>query len=253
MNKFIKTAALASVGLALAASSAKAVTYANEDVLLSFAKPGSSTDLIVDLGPVSAYTQTSSFDLSTVGFSDASLLSQFGGSLNGVGWAVWAGDNSGTIPTGIWVSGSSSAGQGGLANALAKTIASSINGFGGNDIGGSSGVVVAGSPTEYTVPVGNTFSFTSYGGKIQGNLPTSSEIVGNGGALGTTGYFTDITPSKSGGSATVLGDFTINATTGDAMWNGANSAVPEPATYGLLAGAGLLVLSLRRQISRVNA
>jgi len=48
------------------------------------------------------------------------------------------------------------------------------------------------------------------------------------------------------------GTFTIN-TTSDSVIFSTPSAVPEPATYGLLSGAGLLVLGLRRQLSLKKA
>lgn len=51
-----------------------------------------------------------------------------------------------------------------------------------------------------------------------------------------------------------IGTFTINANTDTVSFTGADvSAVPEPSTYGLLAGAGLLVVALRRNFSVKNA
>jgi hypothetical protein len=53
--------------------------------------------------------------------------------------------------------------------------------------------------------------------------------------------------------ATTLGTITIDANADSWNFTGAAAAVPEPTTYGLLAGAGMLALSLRRQFTRKNA
>jgi PEP-CTERM motif len=250
MNKTIKTAVLASAGLALVSSSALAagVSYADSDVLLSFTKVGAANDFIVDLGNVSAFSQTTSFDLSTKLFNSADLLSAFGGSLSGVTWSVWAGNGAtGTAATyQSWLSSASSTPWNNQTSPTIHTQDNNITSFGGQDIGGVSGVLVAGSTTEYDVAQTATTSYHTYGGKIKNSFAQGTTAIGDGVTFGTKAYFTDI--AVGSGPGTLLGDFTINATTGDGMWNGANSAVPEPATYGVLAGAGLLLLSLRRKL-----
>ena len=261
MKSILKKAVLASAGLALASTSALAQTstYADQDVLLSFRKAGTQNDLIVDLGSVSAFTQTSSFDLGTKAFNDAILLSIFGGSLNGVVWSVWAGNNTTGGGNQNWLSGASSTGWSGSTLVGTKSVASAINSYGGNNINPAQvfSTQVPGNPTEYTTPTSSSFSFTTYqgnAGKVNGTFSQGSTDIGNGVTFGTIGYFTDITGTKGGGSSVVLGDFTFNALTGDGMWNGADQvAAPEPGTYGILAGAGLLALSLRRQFTRKTA
>jgi hypothetical protein len=249
MNKIIKTAVLASAGLAIASSSAMAASsYNDQDVLLSFFKSGASSDLIVDLGPVSQYTPGTSFDLSTVGFSAASLLTQFAGNLNGVTWTAFAGNDLGAKNQ-VWATTASPTP---IANANLNAIIvptdAAINSFGGNDIGGTAATPVVGTTTEFTVATSYAFSATvyqgSHSGKIDGKFSANTDLAASGSFV-STGYFDDVAAGT--GPSTLLGDFTINATTGDAQWNGA--PVPEPAAYGLLAGAGLLALSLRRQFS----
>jgi hypothetical protein len=58
MKQHIKTAALATAGLALLSSTAFA-GYNDQDVLLSFRKAGAANDFMVDLGSVSAFTSSS--------------------------------------------------------------------------------------------------------------------------------------------------------------------------------------------------
>jgi hypothetical protein len=259
MKSILKKAVLASAGLALVSTSALAQTptYSDSDVLLSFRKAGSLNDLIVDLGSVSAFTQTSSFDLSTKLFNDATLLNVFGGSLNGVVWSVWAG-NGLSANNQNYLSSASSAGWTGETLVQAKNVNSAITSYGGNNINPAQifSTQVPGNPTAYTAPTSSAFSFTTYqgnAGQVDSTFAQGSTDIGNGTTFGTIGYFTDITGTKSGGSSVVLGDFTFNALTGDGMWNGADVAVPESGAYGVLAGAGLLALSLRRQFVRKTA
>jgi hypothetical protein len=259
MKSILKKAVLASAGLALASSSALAqgVTYADKDVLLSFTKAGSANDFVVDLGNVSAFTQTSSFDLSTKLFNDADLLSAFGGNLGGVVWSVWAGNSQtgSALTYNLWASGASSTPWNNQASTAIHATDNKVNSYGSADIGGISGALVAGSTTEYDVSQSATTSYHTYGGKMAGSFAPGSTGIGDGVTFGTKGYFTDIANSSvTPGAGTLLGDFTFNASTGDGMWNGANLvSAPESGAYGILAGAGLLALSLRRQFARKTA
>jgi hypothetical protein len=61
----------------------------------------------------------------------------------------------------------------------------------------------------------------------------------------------DILPSGSGaGTWTLVGTITLNFSGATPVITFDQAAVPEPATYGALAGFGLLALSLRRQFGR---
>ena len=245
MKTILKTAVLASAGLALASGSAFAigVSYANDDVLLSFRKAGSANDLVVDLGQVSQFQTAVSFDLSTVGLTSADLLSTFNNNLSGVIWSVWAGDAVNQSP--IYATRSTlTPFTPEPASSLAQAIGA-VNSYGNNDVGGPLGTLVTGSTTEYTVSPTATYGFTKYqgtAGKINGKFEASTDVSG------TSGYFFDV--GITGTPTVYLGDFTLNSANGDMMWNG---SVPEPATYGVLAGFGVLALALRRQLSRKSA
>jgi hypothetical protein len=50
-------------------------------------------------------------------------------------------------------------------------------------------------------------------------------------------------------TSTLLGDFTLNDT-GTLTWNGADAAVPESSTWGILSGFGLLAAVLRGRLAQ---
>jgi len=54
-------------------------------------------------------------------------------------------------------------------------------------------------------------------------------------------------------SVTHLGTLTVNLNNDTWAFNGANASVPEPSTYSLMAGAGLLVIGFRRRFIKKNA
>jgi hypothetical protein len=72
----------------------------------------------------------------------------------------------------------------------------------------------------------------------------------------TEELFESTLPSASRGTSptawTEIGTFDINVNTDSVTFTGVD-AVPEPATYGLLAASGLLIVSLRRQFKAKNA
>ena len=58
-------------------------------------------------------------------------------------------------------------------------------------------------------------------------------------------------PQTGQGSEKFLGYFTYDPS-GEVDYTAVN-AVPEPSTYGILAGAGLLAVAMRRQLRRLTA
>jgi hypothetical protein len=252
MNKMIKKAVLASVGAVIAAQAAYAGnTYNQGDLMLSFFKSGTSQDLVFDLGSVSQFDGPLSapFNLSTVGFDKTLLLNTFGGSLNNVIWTAWADVQDGiTNPT--WATRNSSTPWN---NALLSSLSLSdqkINAL---------GVLYAGvsatdlSGTAATVPNSNANSPTKLqgsAGKIGASFQGNTDL-GSGISFVTTGYLSEVQDSGTVGTGPGSADgyFTFDAGTGD----GTYTTVPEPCTINLLAGAGLLALAFRRQLTSTRA
>jgi hypothetical protein len=249
MRQYIKTAVVASAGIAVFSSSALAA-YNDQDVLLSFRAAGAASDFTVDLGQASQFTASSSFNLSTVGYNAADLVSVFG-SLNNVIWSAWAGNSASGGNQG-WISGATSTPWLDMTATAMRNVDSAINNFAGGNIVAAN--LFGTSTTEYKYSSAGTVSFTKYqssGGTINGTFASQgSTDVGDGVNFGTTGYLTAITasPITPKPPGTLLGTFTFDATTGQGMWNGSSVAAPEPATYGAISGLGLLALALRRQL-----
>jgi hypothetical protein len=118
-------------------------------------------------------------------------------------------------------------------------------------------------PGDWPTAAGSFASLTSksFNATIQ---PGSSTFYGTGGvnpavAIPASGIvYEDLWEVVGSSSAQTAADiyegyFAFNANTDSLTFTGAAVSVPEPTTYGLLAGAGLLVVSLRNQFRRKQA
>jgi hypothetical protein len=264
MNKK-QTIMLSVAGAALAAvSQAQAqITYNTDDILLFFRDTLSSSqpDLEVDLGNASALAS----DNGTVIVSASTMTGVYGAA------------PSSTLPIGFTAAGAD-------ANSDEVWMTRTDSGPGkpttytfpqqqssGNVSGAVANIVLAGQGAQSDAtgnPTANSATLTdgdseSYHSLAEQNSGGQAQVINwgnnfsltgaNGGAIetkntGSTVYeaLWDIPASDAGeGSPTYLGYFTFQAD-GEVDFSSV-SAVPEPSTYGLLAGTGLLAVALRRQ------
>jgi hypothetical protein len=243
-----KAALLAALGI----GSITATQAGTLDMLLGFndaAGPASANnDYVIDLGVASQFTATSFVDLSGL-FNATTFNTAFGSDGNeATDVAAGAGAGNIAVPGFLYQTSPASALTGtplagALQNAAAKLGGSTIGEYASSTLGGWSanvasapGVTTASTVSAYTA---NPLALTSSG--ILSEQIYESLTTPNGRST-VVGPWTD------------LGTLSVNTTTGAITWQGINfSAVPEPSTYGALAGAGLLAVSLRRQFSRKNA
>jgi PEP-CTERM motif len=254
MKNLYKAALLAALGIG-SITAAKAST---QDMLLGFndaAGPAAANnDYVIDLGLASQFTATSFVDVSAL-FSASSFTTAFGADnnqANDVAVGFGAGNSTVTpsIPGFLYqtspaaaLTGTPSAGAAG--NSAVKFGGSQIspNVYASSTAGGWSALVAAAPGTS---AAGTVAQFTANPLALTASGMIAEELYET--TLTASGRSTVPTPWAD------LGQFTVNTTTGSVIWQGANfQAVPEPATYGAFAGAGLLALSLRRQLSRKNA
>ena len=212
MKKTSKYALLAAAALSVAAS---AQAYVNGDLLVGFT--GDTSDFIYDLGNVS-------------------LLSQSGS------WTIGSG-----LGTEFGVVGSLNTGQHIFATALDRAetgFAYSTANFNQDranisTIGGSLTVGLSRTTTP-TDTTGWTYQTAqppgTPGNILQNNLFDPNVTVGS------TAYIFD----NNALGATPDGSLTYDTTSGVLTFTA--TAVPEPATFGLIGGFGLLALALRRQL-----
>ena len=261
---------LAVAGAAMVAASstqAQVTSYSDGDILLMFRNTANITgnDLEVDLGPASGLSS----DNGTVVVAASTVTSAFGavpsstlpigysaaGSVLSTDelWLTRADTTPGTQPTHV-------AEQ---QNAAAQTpIANAISAIGQGAVAGTSGpvagsaLVSGGSANSYQQQAqqnsGGQTGLINYGL----NESLSSGAGGNIESInrGSTVYeaLWDIPASDSSNpTETYLGYFTF-LPTGQVDFTSV-TAVPEPATYGLLAATGLLAVALRRQFRSLTA
>jgi hypothetical protein len=240
MKNLYKAALLAALGLGTIASAQAQFTYSgtpqsgggatyNSDLILGFTST-SGTDTEFDLGTETSLVNGETWNLS-------SILTSY--NLSTVDWGVVGtvtsghlsyltyddavyGDNLQTITTGIWTG----------INTANKTIYNNAFSSAGAD---NAATVLASSPGSWNSETVNPTLGTQYQNVNAANPNSTGED--------TVDFWVQ---NAATGTDSEIGTFSL-ASDGVVTFNVA--AVPEPATYGLLAGAGLLIVALRRQFS----
>jgi hypothetical protein len=220
MKIALKLAAAAGAVMLLAGSAQAAY---NGDLLLGFTSK-SGNDVIYDVGQESALTSGQSFSL-------GSLLGSF--NLSTVNWGIVGNQTVSGTPT-VWTS------TGGTPpNAVASlSVYNSINTA---DRSIASGFATLGQGQNISVDATTDNSWNQQ--TISGALATqyinayeNPNVIG----LSTATLFG---VPDNGNAGTAMGTFTL-ANDGTLTF----TAVPEPSTYGLFAGLGLLVVTMRRKL-----
>ena len=263
MNRMLKPTLLAVAFMALLSQTAQA-QYNNNDLILGFTQTAAANDYIIDLGNANTAVGangSSVVDLSSL-FSVSTFNSTFSGGLgSGVNMGVVGGQQSivgrdlymtvqrgslGTPP----VAGSTAPGNVGSTpmSSGVGDIAAMVNGL-PLSVGGST-----------TIAQGNANSWLTQilgGPNGQGTpsfvVDTGRNPMGQG--LSSVRY-EDLyrgTPGSSG-SMSYLGYFTLDTSgSGSLTFTPSVVAVPEPSTYSLVAGGGLLLVMLRRHVKSNHA
>ncbi len=238
MTKLYKAALLATLGLA--SVSAAHASLVSNDLYLGLVDTSSTSDYVINLGLATSLPLNSTSVVDLSGDLSASTFN-----------SVFT---SGTVEMGV-VGGHSTIGSyqmyytGTAPNPqsiTAGTISSSWTAI-------NSQAWPSSSDKSFTSTVSLS---TAVPGSFSSQFGVSPIVAASSGVITENLYLA--TPS----SDAYLGYFTLNESgihsssvdAGTLTFTSANvTAVPEPATYGLLAGAGLLVVSLRNQLRRKQA
>jgi hypothetical protein len=248
--KNITKAAILSAAVALVCQGAYAAT---DDLILGFTGNSATTDTTFNLGTFS----TTSISTGTLGALSGSPFTSSGV----FGFTAQNGASQGTgIDVSVARTGSNAGSVKGTESAPAVFSGATTLAAANSDV---KSIIIGSGTTSFT---GNSYSANT----VAANPPAQNDSVfsdDNGVsslvANGTTMDIYQLTIGPSSGHlavkdvVTYVGELELFNTGGVESYvfdpSGVSAAVPEPATYGALAGAGLLALSLRRQFRRSNA
>jgi hypothetical protein len=252
-KQLLKAGLVAALGLG--ASTAAQAQINNDDLVLGFTSPnatsigGVKSDYIIDLGQVLG-TSPAQIPLSGSQYNDPTFTANLGGAVTG-----------GSAYVGIFGAKSGSSGDVILSSTVVPPT--------GSKSSYASAATFPASVTLGLVPqtgqsVFNNISTapgqpgnnaTSFGLYVPSPLETISSSQGTGQSLLNLEVYRATYPLIGNASAFVDQGFisllfSANGGIAGVAWNEpATSAVPEPSTYGLFAGAGLLLVLFRRQLT----
>lgn len=251
MKNSYKALLLAALGLSAATAAQAQGLPSTSSVLLGFTDTATTAtaqnDYVLSIGTADQFNTTANLSGS---LSSSSLSAGFGsvdtGYLNDVNVGLYSGANSGTVFglgsvttfAGVNVAGIKGAGS------LVPTV----------DLGEYSAAQDSSTWTTVVEKDPATGAGTSLTGSIAEDAGNIMGTVNNG-TVSLAVYQDVVSGTTRSPIYTVTEEGTLTVDLNSDTWSfqGANVAVPEPTTYGLLAGAGLLVVSLRRQFVKKNA
>jgi hypothetical protein len=259
MKNLYKAVLLAALGLASVTAA-----QAQSDMLLGFNDAGGDVsadsayqnDYVIDLGAISGFTATSTYSgsINQTTF-DSAFVTPDSNWASEVAVGV-AAENNAVSPKQIYVSSTSTPGS--QSTSRFNNILSDASGIAtGEYTTASGGSATTGWSYNVGVAPGNPAA-------LNGNAFGNGAVIEQEGITGEEQFLSggdatfNLYEAVSTGSThafTELGTFTIDANDGvdTISYSGINASVPEPTTYGIFAGAGLLLIALRRQFSVKNA
>lgn len=227
MKTIYKTVILSALGLGTIATAQAQTTY-NNDLIIGFTTT-TGNDVEYDAGSVGSLYSGEQFNLS-------SLLT--GINLSTVDWGVIASVTSGHYEYQTDASTPSPVASFGAWNAINTSVKSIYNNAFTTAGAGNSASPLAAAAYSWNTETVNPTIGQDYLNEFGGSSPNS---VGE-----TSANFYQL--DDAGDAASVDGSFSLSSA-GVVTFN----AVPEPSAYGIIAGAGLLVVSLRNRLSKIKA
>jgi hypothetical protein len=244
---------LVSIATLCGVSAMGQINYQNGDMLAGFRDSSSpDTDLIVDLGSISLFTQTGAASFNVNANLSAALLGTFGADLSGLSWSVIGYNGNNTIyntlarsnpgiQTGVPQVGGTLGAQGLVANDIdtisSLTTTGAWPGIANLFVNIITVPVAAGG---YTALMAQGISNGDFAGDWTYNIENAGP--------GVSDLYQSDPKANSFDSklATYLGNFSLD-NSGNLTFN----PVPEPATWSLI-GAGMMSLLAVRRFRRSN-